>query len=602
MPTIHAAPIARPHTCAARALLALALLLPAASEAACHIKVAELTVHMVGTRAMTSVGIDGQDVPLMIDTGAFYSMLSDAAAAQLHLSTRRVPDLVPQGLAGRIYARVATVDHLKLFKGTIPSVEFLVGGNALDSGAMGVIGRNLLTFADTEYDLAHGVVRLVFPNDDCDKENMAYWAEGDTVISQAELLHQYDTDFTRQPIRATVKLNGRDVDALFDTGATTTVSLKAATNAGVKEADMTPAGAMWGAGKGSVKAWIAPFDTFELGGEKILHNRLEVGDFDMQDGSEMLLGIDFFLSHHVYVSTHQKRMYFTYNGGPVFMLNKAMAASADASTAGEALDAEGYVRRGAALRARGDLQGALADFDRACGLAPQDAACFAARGELQQQLKVPAAALKDFDTALRLDPTQSHARLLRAWAQHQAGNADAALADLAELDKTLPSQAEPRLSMATLYAELHEPARALPQLDHWIAVHPHEIRLPEAYNERCWARVLLGSELAKALADCDKAVDLDDKQDASHLDSRGWVRLRLGQWAAAAADFDRALAIDAELPPSLFGRSIARSRLGDVRASQADLAAARKVLATIVEDMQRLGLSQGQLPVLAAKP
>jgi hypothetical protein len=199
MPASHAGPHARPHTFRAGALLALALLLPAAGEAACHIKVAELAVHMEGTRAMTSVGINGQDVPLMIDTGAFYSTLSEAAGAQLQLSTRRAPELDVRGLAGRISMRVGTVDHLKLFKGTIPNVEFLVGGNALDHGAMGVIGRNLLTFADTEYDLAHGVLRLVFPNDDCDKSNMAYWAEGDTAISQADLLHRRDTDFARRP-------------------------------------------------------------------------------------------------------------------------------------------------------------------------------------------------------------------------------------------------------------------------------------------------------------------------------------------------------------------------------------------------------------------
>ena len=596
MPTNHAAPIARPHTRVAGALLALALLAPAASEAACHIKVAELNVHMVGTRAMTSVGINGQDVPLMIDTGAFYSTLSDAAAVQLELSPRRVPDLDVQGLAGRMHARVAVVDHLKLFKGTIPGVEFLVGGNEIGNGAMGVIGRNLLTFADTEYDLSHGILRLVFPSDDCAKDNMAYWAEGDTVISQAELVHHYDTDFSRQPIIATVKLNGHDVDALFDTGATTAVSLKAATRAGVKMADMTPDGVMWGAGKGSVKAWVAPFDSFELGGEQIRHNRLEVGDFGTQDGSEMLVGIDFFLSHHVYVSIHQKRMYFTYNGGPVFMLNKAAPPAADASAPGEALDAAGYAHRGAALRARGELQGALADFDRACTLAPQDAGCFAARGELQQRLNAPAKALQDFDTALRLDPSQAHARLLRAGTRNAAGDGAAALADLAELDRTLPSQAEARLSMAHLFSAMNEPARALPQLDQWIAVHPHEIRLPEAYNERCWSRVLLGIELAKALADCDKAVDLDDEKNASHLDSRGWVRLRLGQWAAAAADFDRALALKPDLPPSLLGRSIARARLGDARASQADLAAARKASPTIVEDLQRVGLSEGQLP------
>jgi hypothetical protein len=32
----------------------------------------------------------------------------------------------------------------------------------------------------------------------------------------------------------------------------------------------------------------------------------------------MLLGADFFVSHRIYVSNAQHKMYFTYNGGPVF--------------------------------------------------------------------------------------------------------------------------------------------------------------------------------------------------------------------------------------------------------------------------------------------
>jgi tetratricopeptide (TPR) repeat protein/predicted aspartyl protease len=595
MHATHEGPFARPIVIAASALLALALLAPAASRADCHMKVAEMPVYMVGSRVMTSLGINGQDVPMMVDSGAFYSFLSDGAAAQLALPTRSAHDLEVNGLTGRVKVRIATVERLKLLKGTLPNVEFLVGGNESGSESMGLIGRNLLNFADTEYDLAHGMIRLVVPNGDCEKENMAYWADSGTVVSVADLLHTPRADFNAQPLRAEVKINGKTFTALFDTGATTAVSLSAAKSAGVQEADMTPDHDMYGAGKHTARAWTASFATFELGGETITHNRIEVGDFELQD--DMLLGVDFFLSHHIYVSAQQKRMYFTYNGGPVFKLNKATHASAMPAAASGALDLDATLRRGAASLARGDLGGALADFDRACALAPQDAAGFAGRGEVYRALKQPADALQDFDTTLRLDPRQARPRLARARMRVDAGDAPGALADVAELDKTVAPQAEMRLSMARLYAELGQPAHAVPQLDQWILAHPHEIRLPEAYNERCWARVLLGTDLVQALADCDAAIDLDDKKNASHFDNRGWVRLRLGQWPQASDDFDRALKVDRETPSSLYGRSIAQSRLGDLRASQSDLEAARKLRPTIVEDLHKQGLSQGQLPV-----
>jgi predicted aspartyl protease/Tfp pilus assembly protein PilF len=549
---------------------------------------------MVGMRAMATVAINDQDVPLMVDTGAFFSFLNEATAAQLQLATHRDPDLVVQGLTGRVNVRVTTVDRVRLSKGTIPNVDFVVGGNEMGSGSMGVMGRNLLNFADTEYDLAHGMIRFVFPNDDCAKADMAYWADDPARVTVVDLLQEHDRTFSRQALRATARLNGKEVDVVFDTGASTTVTLDAARHAGVKEADMVPEADMHGAGKGSARQWTALFDRFELGGEQINHNRLEVADFDMDDG-DMLLGIDFFLSHHIYVSAQQKKMYFTYNGGPVFTLNHAAAPAPAASGAeADALDADGYLRRGAASQARGDLPGALADLDRACTLAPTHAACFAARASVREDLKDEDAALADLDTALRLDPGLAGARIRRAWTQHGRDHDDAALADLAELDRTLPPQSQIRSSMADLYAELHMAAQVLAQLDAWIRYHPHDIGLAEAYDERCWSRVRLNAALDKALDDCDNAIDLDEKA-GSFLDSRGWVRLRLGQWAKAKSDFDKALAKDANITAALYGRSIVQARLGNAAASQADLAAARKLRPDIEEHMRMLGLSADQL-------
>jgi hypothetical protein len=36
----------------------------------------------------------------------------------------------------------------------------------------------------------------------------------------------------------------------------------------------------------------------------------------------MLLGADFFLSHRIFVSNEQHKVYFTYNGGPVFSASR----------------------------------------------------------------------------------------------------------------------------------------------------------------------------------------------------------------------------------------------------------------------------------------
>jgi len=557
---------------------------------------------MVGNRAVATVKINGTTVPLTVDSGAFFSFLTEATANQLKLWLRPLPNgMYVTGIVGDVEAYVTTVERLGLLNGELKNIQFIVGGNEPGAGTMGLLGRDILSFTDTEYDLAHGVIRFVSPNKDCDKSNMAYWA-GDAPVSQVGLLREYHAK--TPAIRADVQLNGHAVEAMFDTGASTIVSLGTAHRVGVKDADMTPAVQIYGLGREKADSWIAPFDKFELGGEAVIHNRLEVGDIDMPD-ADMLVGIDFFLSHRIYVSKKQSKMYFTYNGGPVFALNvrdKASAAGPGADsgkTATDALqadadadaDADAYARRGAASLSRGDLAQALADLDRACTLEPGSAGFFTTRASVHLALKEADKAMADLDEALRLDPGQADARIARARMRAAGGHRELALDDLSVLDQTLPAQAQIRRVMARMYAGFEMPAQTLAQWNLWIPAHPHEISQDSAYNGRCWARVELGIELDKALDDCDEAVD-DDSKNASYLDSRAWLYLRLGKLQKSLADFNRGLAIRPTAAWSLYGRAVVHLRLGERALGQDDLVAARKAWSGIDGAVKLVGLPQ----------
>lgn len=162
-------------------------------------------------------------------------------------------------------------------------------------------------------------------------------------------------------------------------------------------------------------------------------------------------------------------------------------------------------------------------------------------------------------------------------------------ADLQLLDQRVAPQSDLRRSMGGLFLEIDEPLQAVRQYDQWVAAHHREADLYRVLNSRCWARALGNAELDKALDDCNEAVDTKP-QEASYLDSRGLVYLRLGQWKKAIKDYDAALAVDPKLAWSLWGRGLARIALGSREQGLADTTAAKAIKADIDARASRHGL------------
>src|SRR5260221_6173937 len=256
----------------------------------------------------------------------------------------------------------------------------MVCSSEVGGGAAGIIGQNILGWADAEYDLAKGIIRLMRPHD-CGKVSLAYW-DTDQPYSELEIQELSAASFHTI---GSAYLNDAKIRVMFDTGASTSIlSLRAAARAGIKpgSAGVVEAGESHGVGRGAVNTWIAPFTSFKIGQEEIRNTHLRIGDVDLED-ADMLIGADFFLSHHIYVSNSQQKLYFTYNGGPVFNLSTARAPPAAAHDAdapapaaaveAQPLDASAFAKRGAAFAARHDYEHALADLTRACELEPGDA-------------------------------------------------------------------------------------------------------------------------------------------------------------------------------------------------------------------------------------
>jgi len=585
----------------------LPALLTAANAAAepCKLaRVAELPVTMEDMRPLVHAKINGQDALFIADSGAFFSTLSPAAAKQFGLRLEPVWGMWAEGVGGATTVSITTVKTFSIFNVDLPKIPFYVLGNDAGSGAVGFLGQNVFRLGDVDYDLANGMINILRTHGDCKHTSLAYWANAkDLPYSEIEI----DSASAEKPHTMGVAyLNGSRIRVMFDTGAEGSfLSLDAAKHAGItpQSPGVTPGGSWSGIGRRLVPTWVAPFASFRIGDEEIRNTHLRIGDDQMQD-ADMLIGADFFLSHHVLVASSQRRLYFTYNGGPVFNLTTVSGASSaggpdtpakPATTAAAAqsaaLDAAGYARRGSASASRQDFEHATADLTRAIELDPKQADYFYQRGLAYLEGKQPEKALEDFSQAIKLKPDDVPALLARAElrASHDAA-VDAIRADLEAADRAAPRQADMRLDLGDLYQYIRDYPAAIAQYGEWVDSHEHDdVQMPRAREARCWARTLTGQGLEAALDDCNFAVRRRPKA-AGFLESRGFVYLRLGKYDKAIADCNAALALDPELPWALYGRGLAKQHQGQGSAGAADVEAAKKLSPKIAEEAASHGI------------
>ena len=572
-----------------------------AAPAKCTLlKAADLPVTMAGQQPMLPVKINGADTLLMVDSGAFYSIISPAAATRLGMEATFSPlGFTVKGVNGVTSAAVYVAKDFTLADIPLHKIQFVVAGREIAAEAAGVLGENVLGLMDVEYDLANGVIRLFKPQN-CAQASLAYWA-GDKSVSILPI--ERPVDPLHNFIVAKASVNGQPIRALFDTGAGRSV-LKRATadrvGIHVEAQDAENAGLSYGFGRRGLETWISPVSNFAIGGEQIQNTRLRVGNIDLE-AADMLLGADFFLSHRVFVSNSQHRVYFTYNGGPVFRLDRPPAAAQakvdpePAAGAGAAKDpdapgdAAGFTRRGSAFASRRAFPEAIADYSRAIELEPAVAQHYFDRAMARLNARQPVLAMADLDQALKLKPDDAHSLEARGALYASRGDFTRAQVDLDAALLAAPQDGNLSMHVAVINERAGRFAAAIGQYDAWIAAHPKGDWTAQALNGRCWTRALWNRDLDKALADCNAAV----KQGLSNsavLDSRGLVHLRLGQFDAAIADYDASLKLQPKSPWSLYGRGLARQKKGAASEGAADIQAALALQPNLTVEMKRYGL------------
>src|ERR1700758_5520392 len=106
-----------------------------------------IPVTMKDLQPMVRAQINGQDAWLVVDSGAFFSILTPSAVAQLKLPYKEFPGLFVEGVGGHESARVARVRKFTLIGKTWDDVEFVVAGSSFGAEVDGLLGQNVLEIA-----------------------------------------------------------------------------------------------------------------------------------------------------------------------------------------------------------------------------------------------------------------------------------------------------------------------------------------------------------------------------------------------------------------------------------------------------------------------
>jgi tetratricopeptide (TPR) repeat protein len=194
--------------------------------------------------------------------------------------------------------------------------------------------------------------------------------------------------------------------------------------------------------------------------------------------------------------------------------------------------------RASALDELGDHARAIADFDSAIVLAPDDAALHLNRGAAKIHDGRPADAIADYDAAIRLRPDWHLPYFNRAVALTDLGQRAAALKDYERAIRLKPDDAWIYVGQGDVLAASGDATRAIDSYDKALALRP-ALDGPRAKRANVLLRLDRPSE---ALPELDRVIT-NNPSKAPLWRSRGEAKFQLAHYADAAADLEQALTL-----------------------------------------------------------
>lgn len=309
------------HDMRLRGLRCVALILPlvgCATGEPCRMgRATDLPLRMIRHHLVSAVEINGAPADMMLDTGAFGTVLTSEAVTRLHLPTPDWTTAEARGIGGTRSLSVLQTAQFKLGRLHGRNLHFAVFDSPKVLGTTqvdGLLGMDLMSQFDIDLDLSEHKVILYSPVGDCGQPGAA--------LEQPLYLLPMEQAVDQRSVVVNVSVAGKNLRALLDSGSDSNVIFRgAARRLGLDDSALAGdrVGQMGGIGPRAVQYHRHIIEPVTIGDLTIRNMPVEISQERGGGEADMLLGLDFFLRVHVWMSfsSHTLIMQFPPKASPV---------------------------------------------------------------------------------------------------------------------------------------------------------------------------------------------------------------------------------------------------------------------------------------------
>ncbi len=275
---------------------------------ACRMKqVAEVAVTFRRGLIAVPVRLNDRGVAMVLDTGSERSVVTADTVSRLALLADPRNGTLLSGVGGQGLARNdALIDDLRFATydtgyAHLPVSDMRLADND-EPPLAGLLGAEVISHFDLDLDLAHRRIGVWRVGSQCQGAFLPWHAPYAAVPASISM---------RGQLLLPVTLEGRKLNALIDTGASTMiVDPDAATRAGVSDAALArdPTSAGFGAAGVDFHHTMHTFHELDIGPDRLRDISLPVLDRSLVD-ADMLLGLPYLRSRHIWLSYASEQVF-----------------------------------------------------------------------------------------------------------------------------------------------------------------------------------------------------------------------------------------------------------------------------------------------------